>query len=467
MIGGKQSKKLLGLLLAFSLLVPILAACTAPAAAPAASQPAPAPTTAPAAPVAQPTAAPAAASGEQITLDFWNPETNDAMIKVLQEDIAAYEKLHPNIKVNLVNIPWGDIYTKWQTGIQSKAVPDLSISSAAFGTSFNEQGALEPLDDVVKDLGGEENFFAPTAKSFVAMNKKNGSFFAMPNVLNSVVLWYNKDLLKKAGLEPPKTWDEFLNAAKALTKDGVYGTLVTSSKTHVTQHTLYSLMLTNGADIVDRETGNKVVFDSPETVETLAYYKELSKYSPPGATGYDRPEAQAAMTTGKIAMWIYGSWLSGALREAGEDVFNQFGVAPVPTKKGNGAFMGNTSYIVFKDAKHKAEAKDFLKFLMQDQQYIKWLLTDPAGQGPVSKSAQQNPAYTDSPDYKAVKHVIDASNQSLPSAWVYGMPNPHAGEIEGLQVISEVAAKVVVDNEDPAQAAKEGAAKIEEIINKK
>ena len=52
---------------------------------------------------------------------------------------------------------------------------------------------------------------------------------------------------------------------------------MTSSKSHVTQHTFYSLMLSNGADIVDRETGEKVIFDSPETAETLKFYKELAQ----------------------------------------------------------------------------------------------------------------------------------------------------------------------------------------------
>src|SRR5262249_38376576 len=144
-------------------------------------------------------------------------------------------------------------------------------------------------------------------------------------------------LLKKAGLQVPQTWSELLAAAKTLTKDGVYGILMTSSKSYVTQHTFYSLMLSNGADIVDRTTGQKIIFDSPETVETLKFYKELAQYSPPGAGGYDRPEAQAAMTTGKIAMFIYGSWLGGPLNEAG--VLQQFGVAPVPHNKGKGAFM--------------------------------------------------------------------------------------------------------------------------------
>ena len=261
------------------------------------------------------------AKGE-VTLDFWNPDTGEKSVKALQETIQGFQREHSGVKVNLVNIPWGDIFSKWQTGIQSGSVPDVSIASAAFGASLNAQGALEPLDDVIAGMGGE-NAFATTAKSFVDMNKRAGSFFAMPYVQNSAVLWYKKDLLQKAGLSVPKTWSELLTAAKTLTKGGTYGILMTSSKSHVTQHTFYSLMLSNGADIVDRETGENVIFDSPETAETLKFYKELARSSPPGASGYDRPEAQAAMTTGKIAMFIYGSWLGGPLNETG--VLGDFG----------------------------------------------------------------------------------------------------------------------------------------------
>ena len=405
------------------------------------------------------------ASGE-VTVDFWNPDTGEAVVKVLQEDIQGFEKEHPGIKVNLVNIPWSDIYTKWQTGVQSGNLPDVSLASAAFGATFNAEGALEPVDDVVQQMGGE-SAFAPSAKSFVEMCKENGSFIDLPYVHNSVVLWYNKDLLKKAGLAVPQTWTDLVAAAKALTKDGVYGILMASSKSYVTQHTFYSLMLSNGADIVDRKTGQKVIFNSPETIETLKLYKELAKYSPPGAGGYDRPEAQAAMTTGKIAMFIYGSWLGGPLTEAGPEVFSAFGVAPVPHNKGEGAFMGNETVFIFKAAKHKAEAKMFLEYLMKNENYERYVLTDPSSYGPVTKAAKDGAAYKNSPQVKAVQNVIDAFEAELPNAWVYGMPNPHAGEIEGLNILADVVGRVVLDNVSAETAAKDGATKIEEIVSKK
>ena len=79
----------------------------------------------------------------------------------------------------------------------------------------------------------------------------------------------------------------------------------------------------------------------------------------------------------------------------------------------------------------------------------------------------KDPAYSNSSQVKAVQGVIAAVQAQLPNAWVYGMPNPHAGELEGLNVIAEVVGRVVLENVSPDKAAKEGAAKIQEIISKK
>lgn len=402
---------------------------------------------------------------EPVTVEFWNPEVEDYFLDVLGEVIADFEKANPNIKINLVNIPWGDIYPKFVAAVESGNVPDAALANVVYGGSLNLLGALDPLDDVVAALGGEAEYFAPSAASFVQMNKSNGSFFAMPNVHNSVVLWYRKDLLAEAKLAVPATWDELLTAAEALTKDGVYGILTTASKSHVTDQGFYTLMLANGAEALDHETGQQVLFDSPNTVEALEFYKALSKFSPPGASGYDRPEAQAAMTTGRIAMFVYGSWLGGALQAAGPEVFQQFGAAAVPTNKGKGAFMGNSSYIAFKNGKHTAEGKAFIKFLMTPENYIRFLPTNPAGYIPVIKSVWDNPAYKDDERIKTYQEVIEASRAGLPNAWVNFVPNPRAGELEGIHVLSDVASPVLLGDKDSATSVKEGAARIQEIIS--
>jgi multiple sugar transport system substrate-binding protein len=187
---------------------------------------------------------PHALAQNKAVVDFWNPDTGEDSVKALETTIASFESEHPNTKINLVNIPWGEIFTKWQTGIQSGDVPDVSIASATFSASFQTQNALEPLDDVISELGGD-SAFAPSARTLLSLCKIENSYWAVLYTVNSVLLWYRKDLLAKAGIPVPKTWDELLNAAKQLTKNGVYGMLITSSKSYVTAQAFYSFMLSN------------------------------------------------------------------------------------------------------------------------------------------------------------------------------------------------------------------------------
>jgi multiple sugar transport system substrate-binding protein len=400
----------------------------------------------------------------KIHLQLWNPETDAAEVAVFKSIVADYEKDHPNVSVNLVTIPWSDIYQKWQTALQAGKAPDATIGSVSFASSFQEQGVLEPLDDVVKKMGGD-SVWADSASSLVELSKSKGSYFTLPLVHNSVVLWYDKPMFEAAGIQPPKTWDELDSAAKALTHGDQYGILIPSSTSQVTNQSLYSLILANGGDVVDRKNPNTVTFDSKKSVEALDFYAKLSKYSPPGSGGYDRPEAQAAMTTGKLGMFIYGSWMQSALEAAGPDVAAKFGAVPVPTNNGGGgAFMGNLSMFQFKSSKHPQETKDLLSYFYDPKRYEKLVLVNPASFYPVLKATAESPTYTGNEKVVANKELNEAVTTTLPKAWIFGLPNPHAGEWEGLNLIAEAATSVIQQGQSPQDAAKAVADKMKASI---
>jgi ABC-type glycerol-3-phosphate transport system substrate-binding protein len=389
--------------------------------------------------------------GGKVELELWNPETDEAEVAVFQSIIDDYEADNPNVSVKLVTIPWSDIYAKWQTALQSGKAPDATIGSVSFASSFEEQGVLEPLDDVVDAMGGD-SAWADSASSLVELSKKDGHYFTLPLVHNSVVLWYNKPMLEAAGLTPPKTWDELEAAAKAMTHDDQYGILIPSSTSQVTNQSLYSLILANGGDVVDRSDPNTVTFDDKKSVEALDFYAKLAKYSPPGSGGYDRPEAQAAMSTGKLGMFIYGSWMESALEAAGPDVAKDFGVVPVPTNGGGGAFMGNLSVFAFK-GEHAKETNDLLSYFYDPKRYEKLVLVNPASFFPVLKATQESETYKNNEKVAAIPELMDAVTTTLPKAWIFGLPNPHAGEWEGLNLIAAAATSVIEQGEDPQKAA--------------
>jgi multiple sugar transport system substrate-binding protein len=401
-----------------------------------------------------------------MTITIWNPEDTPGADSSLAAYAKGFEALHPNVTVQVTTIPWGNIYTKWEAAIQSGTTPDLSFGSVTYATSFNSEGVLAPLNPVVKALGGDK-IWANTAQSIVKMSKDSkGNYFTMPWVNNSVVLWYKKSMLKAAGLQPPKTWAELQSDAAAMTKNGNYGILTPSASADVTDQTLYSLILSNGGDVLNRSNPNQITFNDPKSVQAIQFYKTLSQYSPPGSGGYDRPQAQAAMTTGKLGMFIYGSWMAGALQQA--HVFNQFGVTAVPGGPANngktGSFMGNMTLMMFKNSKHAAMAQKFAEYMYQTKNYVKWMVTDPGSYLPVLAAAQKSPSYTDNSLVKSEKAVVDAAFAGLPNAWVYGMPSVHAGQFEGVNVIAQAAGDVIDKGESAQQAADAVAQQMKTLI---
>lgn len=398
---------------------------------------------------------------QETVLHFWNPEDSAEAIGMLDKMVATFEASHPGVKVELTTIPWGDIYSKWMTAIESGTTPDVSIASAAYARSLYAIGALAPITDVVP-----EGFFADSAKSFVNVHTaEDGELVGMPFVQNCVVLWYRKSSFEKQGLKVPETWEEMLDCAKQLTHDGKYGMLLTASRSHITQQCFYSLIAANGGEITDHETGTQNLFNSPENVETLKYYADLAQFTPPGSLGYERADAESAMATGLIDMFVYGSWLGGALLANAPEVYADFAVAPVPGHNGHrGSNMGNLDLVVFKNSPNTELAKEFVMFLMENENYLPWICSNPTSYLPVTKAAQESPDYTENANVIASKDIIDVVKQELPYAWVYGAPNPNAGQLEGLSTITYAVTRVLLEGMSAEDAMATTATEVGEVL---
>ena len=225
-----KSKNTVSLLLAAMLLgLAILSACV---------QATPAPTAAPA-PVAEPTKAlvteptkapePAkptdSPKAEPQKLSFWfNWEGTNA--DVMQEYIKQFNAANPDIVVEGVFQPYGDMMTLLQTGITSKTTPDLVALDLVLIPQIVKTGAVASLDDyVASDPDLKIDDFYPMLANFDVMGGKR---YALPVSTNNMQLIWNKDLFTKAGLDPekaPTSWDELKAMAKQCQNDaeGVVG----------------------------------------------------------------------------------------------------------------------------------------------------------------------------------------------------------------------------------------------------
>jgi multiple sugar transport system substrate-binding protein len=133
-----------------------------------------------------------------------------------------------------------------------------------------------------------------------------GDMTSLPLSVDYWMIYWNKELFAKKGIEFPKTFDELIVAAEKLTdpKEGIYGFAGRGLK-NANLPVYTSFLLGFGVDPVDAK-GN-LMTDSPEGIEAAKIYQRLlTKSAPPGIAGFNWYECQAAFLQGKVGMWIDG-----------------------------------------------------------------------------------------------------------------------------------------------------------------
>jgi len=239
------------------------------------------------------------------------------------------------LEANLVKGPRGELLQKYAseftelTGIKveseiipeqqqrQKAVIELTSGKPSFDVihlsyhvqkrQFDKAGWLADLSGFLKDPNltasdlTVDDFSAGGLK--FAQNDK-GEMHSLPWSVDYFILYWNKELFAKKGVELPKTLDEMVVAAEKLTDpaNGIYG--FTGRGLRNANMTLWSNFFLNyGGEFLD-DKGN-ILTDGPEAVEATKLYQRLmTKSSPPGVAGFNWMESMASLTQGRAAMWI-------------------------------------------------------------------------------------------------------------------------------------------------------------------
>ncbi len=310
-------KRSLSLFTLIALFAMILAACggqqaaqpTAPAAPAATTAPAaPAATTAPAAPAA--TTAPAA-GGENMmpvtgTVTLWHAYgTGSSEEAAINELVEAAKAANPEAEINVLQIPFDQIFNKFQTEVTSGGGPDMFIAPNDSLGSQIRAGLLADLSEYVPALEAEN--VSPTAIEGMSLD---GTLYAIPESFKAVALYYNKSKVAT----PPTTTDELLAAVQGS------NTLVLNQNAY---HNFGFLQGFGGALLDD---SGKCVADQAGGSEWLTY---LSTLKGEGNVTFstDGGQADSLFKEAKADMIINGPWALGDYRTAlGDDL----GVAPMP-----------------------------------------------------------------------------------------------------------------------------------------
>ncbi len=349
----------------------ILSACGKATEAPATQAPATeAPTEAATeAPTEAPTEEPPA---EPVTIQFFYPVAVDAPIAdILKGYIAEFEAENPDIKVEPVfSGGYGDTYTAIMTAIDGGAEPPaVAVLLATALYDLVNADAIVPLDGYLDQMEDKDAYLSDFFPAFLENSTYDGHIWSLPFQRSDVVLYYNADLFKEAGLEPPNSWESWAEAAEALTvRDGDNVTRWGLEYPSGWPYWLFQpLAIGSGQNIVG-DSDTEVYFDNPDVIEAVQFYIDLShKYhAMPEGVQAVWGQAPTDFASGQTAMIVHSS---GSLRGILDQADFEVGVMPIPGQEPDtyASVPGGGNFYIFKGAPQEKQdaAWRFIAFLTQ------------------------------------------------------------------------------------------------------
>jgi len=393
----------------------------------------------------------AATAKGPITIWYSNNEQEVAWGKQM---VAAWNADHPDEQVKGQEIPAGKSSEEViGAAITAGNAPCLIYNTAPSAVGqFEKQGGLVDLSKIDGGAAYIEARSGDVAKQYT---NTDGEYFQMPWKSNPVVIFYNKDLFKKAGLDPenPKlsTYADFLATSKTLVDSGVVPNAILPAPTSEffqTQFDFYPLYAaqTGGKQIVE---DNKATFADQDGYDVADFWATMYKDKLAGQEAYTGD----AFADSKAAMAIVGPWAVSVYKDV------NWGSVPVPTKNGTSAadtwtFSDAKNIGLYSACKNQGTAWDLLKFSTSEQQDGK--LLELTGQMPLRKDLQTTYAdyFTKNPTYKAF------GDQA--SRTVEVPPGPNT--VEMLQAFRDAWSRsVIFGKQDVHTALDDAAAKIDTI----
>lgn len=359
------------------------------------------------------TALPALAQNKVLKFVSWQKDergTGDWWGSVIKE----FEATHPGVKIEWTKVERGAFADTMTTLFAGGQPPDIVHLASFEFQKFADNGWLEPLDPFIKNAKLDLKGWA--GQDTCGWNKQT---VCVMMLYFGYFMAYNEDLLKKEGLEVPKTYAEFLAAARKLTKDvngdGIVDQFGTGHETRGGGGQYMSEMMNYTLDAGARWTdeNGKVTIDTPQMVEGLSRWKTIVKDS---LTPRDLAagEVRQLFADGKIALKMDGPWLWPIIQKGKAKEQIKLGMVPFnPPVGGSSNVLGIASEV---SAENKKLAWDFIAIATSDkfQSTYATLGASP----PPDPRADTAGASKDTPHFdllvKATKAAADAKVDRIP-----------------------------------------------------
>ncbi|OAB42297.1 extracellular solute-binding protein [Paenibacillus glacialis] len=303
----------------------------------------------------------------KITFQNIYPDTTDPKNQLMKKLVTQYQTEHPNIKIELDSLNTDQQKLKLKTQAASKEVPDITIvNPSAQMKPFVEAGLFAPLNDMLDQNGLKATF----QEGLLDWYSFDNNTYALPDGNNIAVVYYNKELFEKAGVQVPTTFEDMLKVVGTLKEKGITPIAIGEKDSWTGSFLFMNMLLrTNGPGFLKDVIDNKKTFEDPAFKEAVDAFKSLVAAGAfqEGATSFDYNAGENLFKTGKSAMYFMGTWATGGIEAS--SVNGKVGVFKFPTIGGKGdpnEFMlaPGSGFAISANSEHLQETKDFLNWFM-------------------------------------------------------------------------------------------------------
>lgn len=402
----------------------------------------------------------------QTELTLWHMEQPPHRVERVQMLLDEFNESHPDIEVSQEPQNWGEVYAKAPAALAAGIGPDLLFAIPDFTPGLKDMGALTDIGDFVAELDDTHDFIDSAVEAY----SYDDGVWAVPLYNMSMNLWYRPSVLEAAGLDVPRTWDDWQAAAEALTGDGTYGMGLPANKQLYTDQTVYSVMANGDASEIYNEDGT-LRFDNPQTVAAYGFYNDMLAYSPPDAPSWTWGEAEACFASAACGMILQFSVISTYETQAEGDAAD-LGVAAIPSKSGEGhntIAYANAVMLLSREEEKTEASKTFVRWLLQPENYGRFLNMEPGLFMPVTADGAEAESFWSDPiveKYRSqIETVIDNSQNGMLFGFTSGRVFPAIGAISAQNVLAETLQSIAISGAEPAQAVADGQARMQYLTD--
>jgi len=355
---------------------------------------------------------PLSAQDEPVTMSLWVRDST-VLVEAL---VDGWNETHEN-QIELTVIPASEFVTKMGAAVAAGEAPDIASIDLIYTPAFSSAGQLTDLTELVDQL----EYVDDLSPAHMTLGEYEGRNYAVPFAAEGSFLIYNTDLFTEAGLDPenpPTTWDEVLEAARAISAlgDDIYGYYFAGSCAGCNAFTYLPFIWASDGDVLSEDFSEATLLDDPIVREALELYRTMwdEGLIPEGASIDSGENFTNAFASGNIGMAGTGAFGIDNYKSNYPEL--NFDVTYIPGKEGGTASFGGGDVIgIPSGSEYVEEAWEFIAWALSEEVQLELYAGN--NQLPVRLSLSDNEYFDADPRLKLAASTLSVGH--TPYSLVY------------------------------------------------